>query len=105
MAIRKSLTEDVYVVGSREEIRAKIYKALELAGFVNIQKLDLIEQISAKYHRFPYWGTIEITLLESSDDRIHVRIFISANIDNIYALFVSPGKKISEKFKIAFCAL
>lgn len=105
MAIRKSLTEDLYVVGSREEIKDKIYKSLKLAGFVNIQNLEAIGQVSAKYRRFPYWGTIEITLLDSSEDRIHVRIFVSANIDNIYALFVSPGKKIAEKFKTVFCTL
>ena len=105
MAIRKSLTEDVYVGVTREQIKEAVKTALEVSGFTHIQSFDQLDQISAKYRHFPYYGTIEISLLEASEGRTHLRIFVSANIDNIYALFVSPGKKIAEKFKVAFCTL
>lgn len=105
MAIRKSITEDVYVGGAREQIKEAVKTALEVSGFTHIQSFDQMDQITAKYRHFPYYGTIEISLLEESEGRTHLRILVSANIDNIYALFVSPGKKIAEKFKVAFCTI
>ena len=59
-------------------------------------------QVNANYKKITVWGEISITLI-SVDTTIEwtgICIKATSNIDNIYALFKSPDKRIIEAFKL-----
>jgi len=98
MAIRKT-TEDTFVVaGNREQWFDKCKEALTAGGFTKIRANDILWHITSNYKKLTVWGSIEITLFpEGENTKIVVKVM--ANVDNIYALFVSPGKRIIKAFK------
>ena len=98
MAIRKSKKERYKVKGSVEFVRLSILKALKSGGFTNVKEIGFVNQITASYKKMTVWGTITITMLEAGEFVI-LDAEATANIDNIYALFSSPTKKILAKFK------
>jgi hypothetical protein len=98
MAIRKSYTDAVVVSGTRQDWMGKCCASLESGKFKNIKVSEALFQISADYKKFPTYGDIQITLTpEGSDTRL--TIAITAAVDNIYAIFRSPGKHILKIFK------
>lgn len=98
MAIRKTVTDEFVVVGKRGEWLEKCHNALRNGGFTDIQAQQGFGQVKGNYKKFTVWGSIEITLLPEGEN---TKIVVSAmaNVDNIFALFSSPSKKIIAVFK------
>ena len=98
MAIRKTLEDTFVVAGDRREWLAKCKAALEAGGFKEIRPNETLGQIAGDYKKFTVWGSIEISLLpEGESTKVVARA--TANVDNVFALVSSPGKKILAAFK------
>ena len=97
--MRKSIEEVVVVVGSREEWLERCRQALERQGFTKVEVAQTLGQIHANYKKMTTWGTLDITLLPEGDAQTRMNLKATANVDNVYAVFRSPGKKILETFK------
>ena len=98
MAIRNSKKERYKVKGSVEFVRLSILKALKSGGFTNVKEIGIVNQITASYKTMTVWGSISLIMFEEGEFVI-IDAEATANIDNIYALFSSPTKKILAKFK------
>jgi hypothetical protein len=99
MAIRKSKDETLVVHGERKEWFDKCRAALERQGFGHIEIDDQLGQVHASYKKLTVWGSIDITLRPVDADATEIHLAVTANVDNLYALFRSPTKKILETFK------
>ena len=98
MAIRNKKEENYTINNSLEKVRASIINALKAGGFTSIAENKMINQITANYKKFTVWGNITITI-EESNYGTKVQTVAVANVDNIYALFSSPTRRILDKFK------
>ena len=98
MAIRKSVEDSFVVAGPRETWLAKCNQALIAGKFTALDVNQVLFQVKGNYKKVTVWGSIEITLApEGNNTRITAKAM--ANVDNIFALFSSPGKKILYVFK------
>ncbi|MBL8828441.1 MAG: hypothetical protein JNM18_15775 [Planctomycetaceae bacterium] len=98
MAVRKTVEDTFVVAGKREQWFSRCKDALSKGGFTAIQANEAFGQVKGDYKTFSVWGSIEITLMpEGENTKIVAKAM--ANVDNIFALFSSPGKKIIEAFK------
>ncbi len=97
MAIRKSTDTTFSLNHDRDTALGMCHSALQHGKFSKIKTNKTIYQISARYRTFAVVGSIEITLIPNNDGTI-VNVKILANVDNIFALFSSPGKKIQTAF-------
>lgn len=98
MAVRKSMEEELVVTGNRDNWLNKCEKALSTQGFTKIDINNTLYQINANYKKFSTWGEIQITLEPNSNDT-KIKLKTTANVDNAFALFKSPNKKIMDAFK------
>ena len=98
MAIRKSMQEEMVVSGAREAWLEKCSRALESSGFTKVNTNGTLFQIEGDYKKATTWGTILVTLTPAGDDT-KITAVSTANVDNAFALFKSPNKKILGKFK------
>ena len=99
MAVRKSV-EDVFVVdGPRDEWLSKVEQALTTQGFTNVQTSAALYQADASYKKATVWGTLAVTLLPEGEAATRIRATATANVDNLFAAFSSPGRKILGRFK------
>jgi hypothetical protein len=48
------------------------------------------------------WGEILITLLPAEGENTKIAMRATAGVDNVWALFASPTKKILAAFKVGF---
>ena len=99
MAIRKSMEENLVVKGDRITWIDKVSNALKKAGFTKVCCNSAIYQITGDYKKATIWGEISITLLPVDSSTTKLAIRSTANMDNIYALFINPNQKIISKFK------
>lgn len=99
MAIRKSREETLVVDGPRWEWLQRCRDALARGGFSKIETEEQLGQLHAAYRKVSVWGSLDITLLPDGDARTQLQLVASGNVDNIYALFRSPSKRILEAFK------
>jgi hypothetical protein len=99
MAIRKNKEEVFVVDGDRELWLQRCQAALERGSFSNITVSAALWQLQARYRKLTIWGSIDITLLPASEGQTKITVVVTSNIDNVYALFRSPGRKILEAFK------
>jgi hypothetical protein len=99
MAIRKSKKETFVVDGDRDLWLPKCQTALEKGDFSDIKVDTTLWQLQARYRKLTIWGWIDVTLSPVSEGETQITVVVTSNVDNIYALFRSPGKKILEVFK------
>lgn len=99
MAIRKSIEETLVVKGERDEWLEKCRLALERGGFGRVEVASLLGQVHASYRKPTVWGSIDITLTPADSSQTQMHLVATANVDNVYALFRSPTKKVLEAFK------
>ena len=98
MAIRKSVEEVIVVDGPRNQWISRCEEALRSRGFGGVKANSALNQVEGTYHKFFVWGEVLVTLLpEGGNTKIVAKA--TANVDNIYALFSSPTKKILTAFK------
>jgi len=98
MAIRRSVEEVLVVDGVRNQWVSRCEQALRSGGFGGVKVNTALNQVEGVYHKFFVWGEIVVTLLpEGGNTKIVAKA--TANVDNIWALFSSPTKKILQTFK------
>jgi hypothetical protein len=98
MAIRRSVERVIVVDGPRNQWISRCEHALQSGGFSAVEANTTLNQIEGTYHKVFVWGEILVTLLpEGANTRIVAKA--TANVDNIWALFSSPTKKILTVFK------
>lgn len=95
MAIRKSVEETLVVAGERDEWLTRCAKGLMAAGFKDVQTSTVLGQVAGSYKKFPTSGELTITVVPGAQPG-HTQLTLrsTAAVDNIYALFASPNKKI-----------
>ena len=98
MAIRKSVDTTFTVDRDRDEMLSDCELALDKGNFKDISTNKTLFILNAKYKTFTVVGEIEITLLPDGE-RTSVQVKSTGNVDNIFALFGSPARKIAEAFK------
>ena len=97
MAIRKSVDSTFVLDNDREQILIDCESALKKGNFKKIEVNKTIYQLTAKYKTFTVVGEIEINLIPDGE-KTSVQVKSTGNIDNVFALFGSPGKKILNQF-------
>lgn len=98
MAIRKTYEEKIVVAGDRSNWLIRCEQALATGGFKKIRKNEQLFQLQADYKKLTTWGEITITLVPQGNQTV-IAARVTANVDNIFALFKSPGKTILDAFK------
>ena len=98
MAVRKSVEDTFVVSGRREEWFTKCKNALSQGGFTGIQANDKLFQLKGNFKKWTVWDSLEVTMMPEGDNT-KIVAKATANVDNIFALFSSPGPKIIEAFK------
>jgi hypothetical protein len=99
VAVRKSVDDDIVVAGRREQWLDACQSALEAQKFTNVEVSAALFQIRANYKKATVWGDVELTLLPEGDGSTRIKAKATANVDNIFAAFSSPGRKIIDRFK------
>lgn len=99
--VQKSMEERVVVVGSRESWLTQFSERLvQIPGFKAVTVDPALFQVAAKYKKGTVWGDLLATFTPGSDGT-EVALRSSAHVDNIYALFSSPNRKLLEASKQA----
>jgi hypothetical protein len=98
MAIRKAVEEAFVVAGPRDLWLARVTASLRAGGFGNVAESVTLYQVQGTYRKPLAWGEILVTLLPDGDNT-KVLAKATANVDNIWALFSSPTKRILATFK------
>lgn len=86
------------VNGQRDIWMDKCVAALTSAGFTSITQNSAVFQVEAHYKKATTWGSILLSLIPVGPDT-KIAAVSTANVDNIFALFSSPNKKILSAFK------
>jgi hypothetical protein len=101
MALRRSVEETLVVAGGRDEIFQRCQVSLRAGGFSGVEANTTLYQLTANFRNLTTWGELLVTLLpEGANTRLTLKA--TANVDNIYALFSSPTKKVLNAFKSHF---
>jgi hypothetical protein len=95
VAIRKSVEETLVVAGERDEWLTRCAKSLITSGFKDVRTSTVLGQVTGTYRKFPTNGELVITVVPSAHSG-HTQLTLrsTAAVDNVYALFSSPHKKI-----------
>jgi hypothetical protein len=101
MAIRKSVEDTLVLAGPRDEWLAKCRDALDAQGLAKVDASETLFQINANYTKATVWGDLELTLLLEGTESTRITARATANVDNIFPMFGSPGRKIIDRFKQA----
>jgi hypothetical protein len=95
MAIRKSMEEILVVRGTREDWLTRVAKSLMAGGYKDVRTSEPLGQVTGKYRKFPTYGEITVTVCPAAaTDMTQLTLRTTADVDNIYALFSSPNKKL-----------
>ncbi len=89
------------VDGDRAAWVERCHRALDSAGFTKVEARPEFGQVTGSYKKLSVWGDIAITLVPDGDARTRIDATATAAVDNVYALFGSPGRKIIARFKDA----
>jgi len=98
MAIRKSLKEVVVVEGNRAEWIARCDSAMVDGGFWDVNLSEEIGQVEGRYTKFTVVGQLLVSVRPTFGG-LEIEMISTANIDNLFALFNSPNRKILRAFK------
>src|SRR5438270_475220 len=101
MAIRKTVEETLVVDGKREDWLGKCAGAMRDQDFTRISESQSLYEVTADYKKWrpgAGWGTLAVTL-HPEGERTRMVLRATANVDNIWALFRSPGRQIIDRFK------
>lgn len=91
----QSVEEVLVVAGARDEWLARCARGLITAGFKNVRTNEVIGQITADFSKFPTSGELTVTAIpDGSPGHTRLTLRSTAAVDNLYALFASPNKKI-----------
>jgi hypothetical protein len=102
--VRKTVEEAFIVDGPREEWIDRCVAALTAAGFTGVAPNATLGQVSGNYKKLTVWGELALTLKPEGSNQTEIAASATANVDNIFALFGSPGRKIIQQFKSGLSA-
>jgi hypothetical protein len=105
MAIRKSLEESVVFDGPSVYWGPRCVAAMQAAGFTVTMVDDAAGRVEGTFKSATVWGGLVVTLMPVGPTTTQITAKATANVDNIYAAFRSPGRKIIEEFKVALTQL
>jgi hypothetical protein len=89
------MEESLVVEGERQAWLTRTAKALIAAGYKDVRTDTTLGQVVGTYKKFPTSGEIVVTATPSErDGMVKLLLKTTANVDNIYALFSSPNKKM-----------
>lgn len=97
MAVRRAVEEVFAVEGDRETWLQVCEDALEEAGFSDLEVNRRLCRIEGSYRSFTTVGDIVVTLTPEGQ-YVRITAKATANVDNVFALFSSPGQKILDRF-------
>jgi hypothetical protein len=99
MPVRKSVEETLVVDGPRAEWVEKSRAALEAQGFGKVEANATLGQVTATYRKLTVAGELVVTLTPEGDEATRIVARATAGVDNVFALFSSPGQRIINQFK------
>ncbi len=99
MAWRKSAEETLVLAGGRDEWLPKVQRTLETTGFKKVEASQTLFQAKGNYKSMTIFGDILVTLLPEGAGHTRIQMKATAHVDNIFALFRSPTRKLLERFK------
>src|ERR1044071_7743555 len=99
MAIGKTVEETLVVDGARDEWVSKAEAAMRSQGFTSVRSTPAMGQVSGNYKKATVWGSLEVTLTPEGERRTRIAMSATGNVDNVFAIFSSPGRKILDRFK------
>ncbi len=99
MAVRKTIEEVVVVDGNRDSWLTRCEAALHAQGFTGVAVNPTLLQLEGNYKKATVWGSLLVSLMPSGENATSIVMRATANIDNVFALFSSPGQKIVNRFK------
>lgn len=100
MGVRKSVEQSALLDGPFDHWLARSRQALETQGFHRVKEAP--GQLSADLKQklgTVWWGSLTITLRPEGDEQTWMTLVGSANVNNIFAVFGSPGKSVIDRFK------
>ena len=86
----------VYVEGDMPTWFDKLTACLPTLGFNDIVVNRQLSCVTASYRRMTLWATVRI-VLRPMNGQIELTVYSTANVDNVYALFKNPNKRIFSK--------
>lgn len=104
VGIRKTVEETFIVDGPRDVWLDRCEDALVARGFKKVVPNAALGQVSGDYRRMTLVGSLTLTLRPAGTDQTEIAASATANVDNVYALFRSPGQKIIQEFKSGLSA-
>ena len=105
MALHKSLEESVVLNGTGAYWGPRCVTAMQVAGFAVTQVNEAAGRVEGTFKKATVWGKLVVTLLPAGPSATQITAKATANVDNVYAVFRSPGRKILEEFKTALTQL
>lgn len=105
MAFHKSLEETVVLNGAGAYWGPKCVTAMQVAGFTVTVVNEAAGRVEGTFKKATVWGKLVVTLIPAGPSATQLTAKATANVDNIYAVFGSPGRKILEEFKAALSQL
>lgn len=102
MGHRRSVEESLIVDGSREEWFAKCRQTMETQGYKKVTASESLGQLTGDPKQrigTVWWGSLTVTLTPEGSSRTRLTLTGTANVDNIFAMFGSPGQKVIDRFK------
>lgn len=99
MAIKKSVVEEFVVPGLVEYWLGASANALRSAGFTDLWSPNPQAEVAASYKKATVWGELRVGVYAATPQDSRIVLTAKANVDNIYALFRSPGRRIIDTFK------
>lgn len=100
MGIRKSVQEQFFVQGDATTWLPKVESAFHQQGFKNVRVTPGLGQVEAGFKPWigTLYGDVRVTLVQHGQ-QTQFDVTATANVDNIFALGASPGKRLIDKLK------
>jgi hypothetical protein len=98
MAMRKSYTESLSVKGAPDDWFPRCVAALSGSPFLLTEQQPSLRSMSGRYRALTRTGAITVNLHPQGEDT-RIEVSVAAAVDNIYAVFSSPGQRILQDFR------
>ncbi|GHH80364.1 hypothetical protein GCM10018793_35370 [Streptomyces sulfonofaciens] len=99
MAIKKSVVDEFVVPGLVGYWLGASAHALQTAGFTGLWSPNPQSEVAARYRKATVYGELRVGVYAASPQDSRIVMTAKANVDNVYALFRSPGRRIIEAFR------
>ncbi len=102
MGVRKTVVETLVVEGTPEQWLERSRRAMEATGFHKVI-VDAHGILRGELRQRPFasvwWGTLAVGAAAEGEAGTRLTMKGTANVNNIFAAFQSPGQKVIDTFK------